>query len=66
MTYDKIKKGQTIIATNSIGALTLLSFISRRNGVDKMYQAEQAKKEEIEAMKNKYTKLLLVLLQSFK
>ena len=63
--YDKIKKGRSIDS--------IVFHIEKKRCADdnsyklndKMYQAEQAKKEEtedrlaIEAMKNKYTKLLL-------
>ena len=65
VTYDKIKKGRSIDS--------IVFHIEKKRCADdnsyklndKMYQAEQAKKEEtedrlaIEAMKNKYTKLLL-------
>lgn len=65
VTYDKIKKGRIIDS--------IVFHIEKKRCADdnsyklndKMYQAEQAKKEEtedrlaIEAMKNKYTKLLL-------
>lgn len=73
VTYDKIKKGRSIDS--------IVFHIEKKRCVDdnsyklndKMYQAEQAKKEEtedrlaIEAMKNKYTKLLLdnMLLNSY-
>ena len=65
VTYNKIKKGRSIDS--------IVFHIEKKRCADdnsyklndKMYQAEQAKKEEtedrlaIEAMKNKYTKLLL-------
>ena len=65
VTYDKIKNGRSIDS--------IVFHIEKKRCADdnsyklndKMYQAEQAKKEEtedrlaIEAMKNKYTKLLL-------
>ena len=65
VSYDKIKKGRSIDS--------IVFHIEKKRCADdnsyklndKMYQAEQAKKEEtedrlaIEAMKNKYTKLLL-------
>lgn len=73
VTYDKIKKGRSIDS--------IVFHIEKKRCADdnsyklndKMYQAEQAKKEEtedrlaIEAMKNKYTKLLLdnMLLNSY-
>ena len=73
VTYDKIKKGRSIDS--------IVFHITKKRRADdnsyklndKMYQAEQAKKEEtedrlaIEAMKNKYTKLLLdnMLLNSY-
>ena len=65
VTYDKIKKGRSI---DSIVFHIEKKWCADDNSYklnDKMYQAEQAKKEEtedrlaIEAMKNKYTKLLL-------
>ena len=65
VTYEKVKKGRSIDS--------IVFHIEKKRCADdnsyklndKMYQAEQAKKEEtedrlaIEAMKNKYTKLLL-------
>ena len=73
VTYDKIKKGRSIDS--------IVFHIEKKRCADdnsyklndKMYQAEQAMKEEtedrlaIEAMKNKYTKLLLdnMLLNSY-
>ena len=73
VTYDKIKKGRSIDS--------IVFHIEKKRCADdnsyklndKMYQAEQAKKEEtedrlaIEAMKNKYTKLLFdnMLLNSY-
>ena len=73
VTYDKIKKGRSIDS--------IVFHIEKKRCADdnsyklndKMYQAEKAKKEEtedmlaIEAMKNKYTKLLLdnMLLNSY-
>lgn len=73
VTYDKIRKGRSIDS--------IVFHIEKKRCADdnsyklndKMYQAEQAKKEEtedrlaIEAMKNKYTKLLLdnMLLNSY-
>ena len=73
VTYEKVKKGRSIDS--------IVFHIEKKRCADdnsyklndKMYQAEQAKKEEtedrlaIEAMKNKYTKLLLdnMLLNSY-
>ncbi|WP_396443316.1 RepB family plasmid replication initiator protein [Lactococcus lactis] len=73
VSYDKVKKGRSIDS--------IVFHIEKKRCADdnsyklndKMYQAEQAKKEEtedrlaIEAMKNKYTKLLLdnMLLNSY-
>ena len=73
VSYDKIKKGRSI---DSIVFHITKKRCADDNSYklnDKMYQAEQAKKEEtedrlaIEAMKNKYTKLLLdnMLLNSY-
>ena len=73
VTYEKVKKGRSI---DSIVFHITKKRCADDNSYklnDKMYQAEQAKKEEtedrlaIEAMKNKYTKLLLdnMLLNSY-